>query len=124
MGEIKSYRDLKVWQDGMTLAEGCYRFTAVFPREETYGLTSQIRRAAVSVPANIAEGYGRNSSGSYVSFLRNAQGSLKELETHIILSQRLGFGTVDGAQALLAQCETIGRMLIGLVRGIRNAEER
>jgi four helix bundle protein len=70
-----SYRDLKVWQDAMILVENCYRFSQEFPREEMYGLTSQIRRAAVSIPANVAEGYGRNSSGSYVSFLRNAQGS-------------------------------------------------
>jgi four helix bundle protein len=124
VGEIKSYRDLRVWQDAMALAEDCYRFTGLFPREELYGLTSQIRRAAVSIAANIAEGYGRNSVGAYVSFLRNAQGSLKELETHVILSQRLGFLAKEGADALLSQCESIGRMLVALVRSLRNAGER
>ena len=108
----------------MTLVEGCYRFSGEFPREELYGLTSQIRRAAVSIPANIAEGYGRNSPGSYVGFLRNAQGSLKELETHIILAQRLKFGSYDKASQLLATCEQIGRMLVGLVRGIQGSGDR
>ncbi len=124
MGEIRSYRDLKVWQEAMTLAEDSYRFSAEFPREEMYGLISQIRRAVVSIPANIAEGYGRNSPGSYVTFLHNAQGSLKELETHLILSQRLKFGSFEAAAQLLARCESIGRMLVGLVRGVRGAQDR
>jgi four helix bundle protein len=122
VSEIKSYRDLKVWQEAMTLAEDSYRFSAEFPREELYGLVAQIRRAAVSIPANIAEGYGRNSAGSYVAFLRNAQGSLKELETHLILSERLKFASAEAAAQLLARCESIGRMLVGLVRGVRAAE--
>jgi four helix bundle protein len=106
----------------MTLVEDCYRFSGEFPREELYGLTSQIRRAALSVPANIAESYGRNSPGSYIGFLRNAQGSLKELETHLTLAQRLKFGSYDKTAQLLALCESIRRMLVGLVRGIRNSE--
>ncbi len=108
----------------MTLVDGCYHFSREFPREEQYGLTSQIRRAAVSIPANIAEGYGRNSVGSYISFLRNAQGSLKELETHLILAQRLKFGSFEKAARLLSHCDLIGRMLLGLARGVRSAEER
>jgi len=108
----------------MTLAEDSYRFSAEFPREEMYGLISQIRRAVVSIPANIAEGYGRNSPGSYVTFLHNAQGSLKELETHLILSQRLKFGSFEAAAQLLARCESIGGMLVGLVRGVRGAQDR
>lgn len=108
----------------MTLAEECYRLTGGFPKAELYGLTSQIRRAAVSIPANIAEGYGRNSAGSYVSFLRNAQGSLKELETHLILSQRLGFAEDGAALRLLSQCESIGKMLVGLTRAILGSEKR
>jgi four helix bundle protein len=124
VGEIRSYRDLKVWQEAMTLAEDSYRFSAEFPREEMYGLISQIRRAVVSIPANIAEGYGRNSPGSYVTFLHNAQGSLKELETHLILSQRLKFGSFEAAAQLLARCESIGGMLVGLVRGVRGAQDR
>jgi four helix bundle protein len=108
----------------MMLVESCYRFSQDFPREEQYGLTAQLRRPAVSVPANIAEGYGRNSAGSYVSFLRNAQGSLKELETHLILAQRLKFGSFETAGQLLTHCESIGRMLVGLVRALRATEDR
>ena len=124
MGEIKSYRDLKVWIDAMTLVEGCYRFTKVFPRDEMYGLTSQIRRASVSVPANIAEGYGRDNTGSYIQFLKIAQGSLKELETHLLLSQRLKFASFDIAEQLLGQADSIGRMLRALVRSLQTSEGR
>jgi len=87
--EINSYRDLKVWQDAMVIAERAYRLAARFPKEEVYGMTSQIRRAAVSMAANIAEGHGRDHSGSFVQFLRIAQGSLKELETHLLLALRV-----------------------------------
>jgi four helix bundle protein len=82
---IKSYRDLRVWQDSMTLAESCYQLTGNFPREEMFGLTSQIRRSASSVAANIAEGHGREHTRSFIQQLRIAQGSLKELETHLLL---------------------------------------
>jgi four helix bundle protein len=122
--EVRSHRDLKVWQDAMTLVEGCYRFTKDMPREEIYGLTSQIRRSSVSVPANIAEGYGRDSAGSYVNFLKTAQGSLKELETHLILTQRLKLGSFDAATQLLANADAIGRMLRALMRSIENSSER
>jgi four helix bundle protein len=74
----------------MTLAEMCYRNTKGFPREEAYGMTSQIRCAAASIPANVAEGYGRESTGAYIQFLRVAQGSLKELESHLMLAERVG----------------------------------
>ena len=124
MSEVRSYRDLKVWLDAMTLVEGCYRFTKDMPREEIYGLTSQIRRSSVSVPANIAEGYGRDSAGSYVNFLKTAQGSLKELETHLILTQRLKLGSFDTATQLLANADAIGRMLRALMRSIENSTER
>ena len=106
----------------MTLVEGCYRFSSEFPREEQFGLTSQLRRAAVSVPANIAVGYGRDSRGSYVSFLRNAQGSLKEVETHLIIAQRLNFGASSISERLLSQCDEIGRMLRSLIRSLQGAE--
>ncbi|MEB3214027.1 MAG: four helix bundle protein, partial [Leptolyngbyaceae bacterium] len=74
-GKIQSYRDLEVWQQGMNLAEACYQLTKAFPKEEVYGMVSQIRRAAVSIPANIAEGYGREYRNEYIKFLRIAQGS-------------------------------------------------
>src|SRR5882672_3415939 len=81
---INSYRDLVVWQESMNLAEASYRLTASFPKEEAYGLTAQLRRSGSSIPANIAEGYGRDSRGAYVQHLRVAQGSLKEFETHLL----------------------------------------
>lgn len=117
---IESYRDLRVWNEAMDLAVECYELTRLFPREEAFGLTAQIRRADASVPANIAEGYGRNSAGSYVQFLRNAQGSLKELETHLILSGRVGLARSAAASALLAKTETIGKMLRSLIRSIQS----
>ena len=80
MGRIESYEDLEVWQLAMTLAEHCYELTKQFPKEELYGLISQIRRAAVSIPANIAEGYGRDQTGNFIQFLRIAQGSSRELK--------------------------------------------
>jgi four helix bundle protein len=119
---IESYRDLRVWQDAMQLAEDCYRLTAVFPREEAFGLTSQIRRASTSIPANIAEGYGRNSKGAYAQFLKMAQGSLKELETHLILSERLALTDARATEPLLASCDALGRMLFSLIRKISESE--
>ncbi len=107
----------------MTLVEDCYRLSKEFPKEELFGLTSQLRRAAVSVPANIDEGYGPDSRGSYVNLLRNARGSLKELETHLILAQRLKFGSFDLAPQLLARSETIGRMLRSLIPSLERAVE-
>src|SRR5215470_11848764 len=112
---IRSYRDLVVWQEAMNLAEGTYRLTAAFPKEEVYGLTTQLRRSGSSVPANIAEGYGRDSRGAYVQHLRVAQGSLKEFETHLLLAERIGM--VDSALAtpLLSKSEMVGKMLRSLI---------
>ena len=115
---IETYRDLRVWRDAMDLAEACYRVVATFPRDELYGLSSQIRRASVSIPANIAEGYGRNSKGAYLQFLRIAQGSLKELETHVLLAERLGLARRDASAPLLGSCDSVGRMLWSLIRSI------
>ena len=102
----------------MGLAEGCYRLTRSFPRAELHGLTSQIRRSAVSIPANIAEGYGRDAKGSYVQFLEIGRGSLKELETHLLLATRVDLMTVDAASPTLARCEVVGKMLNGLIRSL------
>ncbi len=120
---IDSYRDLHVWQDAMTLAERCYELTRAFPREEVFGQTSQIRKAAVSVPANIAEGYGREGTASFVQFLRIAQGSLKELETHIILSQRVGLAEQGRSEGLLGDCEILGKRLRTLIRSLQRKQE-
>ena len=121
---ISSYRELHVWQQAMDLVEMCYRSTQTFPREELYGEVAQIRRAAASVPANIAEGNGRENRGEYIQFLRIAQGSLKELETHVLLSQRVGLVSREGAQPLLDRCEAVGKMLRALIRSLQGKGRR
>lgn len=118
-GNVQSYRDLRVWNEAMTLAEMSYRHTQDFPRVEQFGLTSQIRRAAASIPANIAEGYGRDNTGSYIQFLRIAQGSCKELETHLLLAERVLGEVAARPHPLLAQAETVGKMLRGLIRSLQ-----
>ena len=100
----------------MDLATECYEVTKRFPRDELFGMTSQIRRASSSVPANIAEGYGRDSTGDYVRFFRIAQGSLKETETHLLLAQRVGLVSSDALAPLLTRSGEIGRMLRALYR--------
>jgi four helix bundle protein len=121
---INSYRDLVVWQEAMNLAEAAYRKTASFPREEVYGLTAQLRRSAASVPANIAEGYGRDSKGAYVQHLRFAQGSLKEFETHLLLAERVELGDKVTLAPLLTKSEMIGKMLRSLIRSLENSDKR
>jgi four helix bundle protein len=118
MSAIQSYRDLRVWQLGMDLAADAYRVTKAWPKDELYGLTSQARRSSASVPANIAEGFGREASGSFVQFLRQAQGSLKEFETHILLAARVDLLDERTCARLLAQSEDIGRMLGALIRKV------
>jgi len=115
---IQSYRDLRVWREAMDLTEACYRLSANFPLDEAFGMTAQLRRASASIPANIAEGYGRDSTGSYAQFLRIAQGSLKELETHLILAGRLGLAKPEAVGPLLETCDALGRMLRSLIRSI------
>ena len=115
MSGIQSYRDLIVWQRAMDVAAATYELTRGYPRDELFGLTSQSRRAAASVAANIAEGYGRASKQAYINFLRIAQGSLKELETHIILAERVGVTKPGSTQPVLEQAEEIGRMLKALI---------
>src|SRR5204863_8958564 len=104
----------------MTLAASCYRLTGQFPRDELFGLTSQIRRAAGSVPANIAEGHGRENTGSFVQYLRISQGSLKELETHLLLAERVDLMPGVDLQPVLSQCESLGKMLRALIRSLQD----
>ncbi len=118
--KIQSYRDLRVWQEAVNLAESCYHLTKTFPKDELYGMTSQIRRASVSIAANIAEGYGRKNRREYVQFLYIAQGSLKELETHWIISQRVQLASNDSIRPVLAKCESVGRLLLALIRALEN----
>ncbi|MBY5440057.1 four helix bundle protein [Rhizobium leguminosarum] len=124
-GKITSYRDLKVWQFAIELSVVCYEVTRTLPREEIYGLTSQIRRSSASVAANIAEGYGRENRGSFAQFLKIAQGSLKELETHLIIAGRIGFLQAAALDELLDRCDEIGKMLGSLIRSVqyRKADE-
>jgi four helix bundle protein len=115
-GKIDSYRDLVVWQQAMDLVVAIYAETCKWPKEEMFGLTSQVRRAAASVPANIAEGYARENRGSYQQFLRIAQGSLKEVETHLLISERVGVSSTSATEPLLASAESIGKLLRLLIR--------
>jgi four helix bundle protein len=101
MPRLESYRELRVWKEAMLLAEMAYRHTSGFPKHELFGLTAQIRRAAASVPANVAEGYGRGTRGSYVQFLRIAQGSCKELETHVLLASCVLNGKISRPEPVL-----------------------
>jgi four helix bundle protein len=117
---INSYRDLRIWQDAIALAETCYRLTGQFPRDELFGLTSQIRRAAASISANIAEGHGRENTGSFIQSLRIAQGSLKELETHLILAERISILAKSDLEAVLGRCENLGKMVRALIRSLQD----
>jgi len=115
MSQVRSYRDLQVWQRAMDVAVAVYDLTRSYPRDELFGLTSQSRRAASSIAANIAEGYGRASKPSYLSFLRIARGSLEELETHLMLAERVGITNAGATGRLLEQTDELGRMLHGLI---------
>ena len=117
---FESYRQLKVWEKAIDLVVERYRCSAVFPKSETCGLASQIRRAATSIPANVAEGYGRGGRKEYVQFLPIAQGSLKELETYLIIAEKLNYGTSSQTEQLLSHSSEIGRMLTSLIRKLKS----
>ncbi len=93
MGKIKSYKDLLIWQKGIEITEKVYSITNDFPTEELFSLTNQVKRASVSIPSNIAEGFGRNSTKSYLNFLKIFRGSLYELETQLIIAEKLNYTT-------------------------------
>ena len=118
---IRSHRDLIVWQKAMDLVVTVYRATETFPKAETYGLTSQIRRAVTSVPANISEGQGRRLTKEFVYFLANARGSLWELDTHLESATRLEFLNPETDHELQSQLDEVGRMLNGLMRSVSNS---
>ena len=115
---MAGYREIKVWRLAMELAEEVYKLCVEFPRQEVYGLTSQLQRAAVSIPSNIAEGQARNSSKEFNHFLGIARGSLAELETQIMLAQRLDYLSTEKANLTLEKAEEIGKMLKGLQKSI------
>jgi four helix bundle protein len=115
---VKSYRDLEIWQKSMDLVVACYRITGIFPKREIYGLSSQLQRAAVSLPANIAEGHQRQHSREFLQFLSIASGSLAEVETHLQIAHRLGYIDDKQIAELLNNTSEIGRMLNGLRKSI------
>jgi four helix bundle protein len=121
---VSSYRELKVWQHGIENCVAIYRATGEFPKHELYGLTSQMRRAAVSIPSNIAEGHARDSTKEYLYHLSIVLGSLAELETQLIISQRLGYLADSVANEFLEHCDHVGRMLRNLQSALRLKVQR
>ncbi|MGA9665836.1 MAG: four helix bundle protein [Gallionella sp.] len=115
---MAGYRDLKVWQSAMRLAEEVYRLSSRFPKHETYGLAGQLQRSAVSLPSNIAEGHGRNSHKEFNHFLGIALGSLAELETQLILAKQLDYLTEDEISPALQNADEIAKMLKGLQKSL------
>ena len=120
-GELSSYRDLKVWQRAVDMVEGMYCLSRRLPSEEKFGLTSQLRRAAVSVPANIAEGYGRAQRGEYLQHLSIARGSLAEVETLLVLCVRLKLLDREETRTAWELCQETGRMLGALQSSLRSS---
>jgi four helix bundle protein len=118
MGE--SYRDLIAWRKAMDLVTEVYRVTRTFPRDELYGLTNQLRRAAVSVPSNIAEGQARFSRKEFHHFLSHARGSLVEIETQLTIAQNLNYLTQTQTRPLLERASELGRVLNGLIASIKS----
>lgn len=121
---IESYRDLDAWKLSMRAVRSIYVLTRAFPADERFGLTSQLRRAAVSVPSNIAEGWGRQSTPEYARFLRVARGSLYEVETQLLIALELGVSDADKTRETLDEVEHAGRVLAGLVRSIDHKLDR
>lgn len=114
----RSYKDLLAWQKSMDLVTAIYRTTAGFPKEEQFGLTSQLRRAAVSIPSNIAEGQGRLSQNEFRYFLGQSRGSLMEVETQLQISHNLGYVERQRLDHLLNDCAEVGRILNGLIASV------
>jgi four helix bundle protein len=119
--QIKSHRDLIAWQRAMELVVMVYKVTKTFPKEELYGLTNQTRRAAVSIPANIAEGQGRRQKGEFRQFLSNARGSLLELDTHCEIALRLGYLSSEEHLLINDHIQEVGRLVNGLLRSLTSA---
>ena len=117
---MKTHKDLDVWKNSITMVKEIYRITSSYPKEELYGLTNQIRRASVSIPSNIAEGAARNHEKEFVQFLYIAQGSLSELETHLIISEELNFIEKYDFDLLIAKFNEIRAQLSGLIKYLKN----
>ena len=123
MTELRTHRDLDVWKLSLDWVEAIYLCSAAWPSDERFGLISQVRRAAVSVAANIAEGAGRRGTGEFIQFIGIARGSLAEVETHLLIALRLGYLTTDQGQPLLADLERIARMLSALSTRLKQRQQ-
>jgi four helix bundle protein len=121
---VQSYRELIAWQKAMDFTAEVYRITQTFPKQELYGVTSQLRRAAVSIPSNIAEGQGRQTTGEFRQFMGHARGSLLETETQILLSERLEYLDHKTTENLLKQSAEVGRILNGLLGSLEGSHRR
>ena len=119
MEQIKSYNDLIVWQKAIALVKDIYKVSQLFPKEEVYGLTSQIRRLSVSIPSNIAEGHARNTTGEYIQFLGIARGSLAELDTQIIIATSLDFLSKEQEKLLRDKTAEVNRLTNALIKSLR-----
>ncbi|MEA3488564.1 MAG: four helix bundle protein [Euryarchaeota archaeon] len=117
---IKSYRDLEVWKKAMELVTEIYGVTRTFAKDELYGLTSQLRRASVSVPANIAEGWGRGTTGEYIQILRIARGSLLEIETLMTISSNLGYVNAPNQTPMAQKIQEINKMINALIKSLKH----
>ncbi|MEH1935696.1 MAG: four helix bundle protein [Nostoc sp.] len=120
MSDINDFKDLKIWQKGMDIAEKCYFLTKLFPRDELYGMVQQIRISAASISANIAERYGRRTTPEYIRFLNIAQGSINELETHIILSYRVELSKQKDIESIIFLLREESRMIIALIKKLKS----
>lgn len=121
---VTSYRDLVVWQKAMALVSAVYKLTGTFPNSERFGLASQIQRAAVSIPSNIAEGQGRLATKEFRQFLGVARGSLKELETQLLISIDLGYASREQTDACLDLADEVGRMLNALIKALDRRQDQ
>ena len=120
--KVKTHKDLDAWKKAIELVEAVYGLTKAFPKTEMYGLTNQLRRAAVSIPSNIAEGAARSSTKEFVQFLHIALGSVSEVETQLIIAQRLDYA--DDANSIEEQIEAVRRLILGLIRYLRRRDEK
>ena len=121
---VRDHRDLRVWQTAIELGVRCYEVSRTFPREERYGLTAQLRTAAVSVAANIAEGNGRLTTGEYLNHLSNARGSLREIDTHLEFAYRLEYASPDAIRELRHLMDVTAALLTRLIQSLRKTGNR
>ncbi len=118
-GKIKTYRDLDIWKLGMEIVKDVYELTGKFPKQEVYGLTSQMRRSAISIPSNVAEGFRRYHNNEYKQFLYISLGSCGELETQITIAKELGYIKNQTEAGLLESLDHLGRMISSLIKKLK-----